>query len=411
MRTITITLIALASVAVARPKSTIIELRSLPGSVKGLAAIVEKEKPSDFRKQALWALETKLREKGEELLDADAIDALTEEMLRRAFDDMALPTENWKWEGDDAPRGDVLIRDPVLLLPGRTSTGFARQYKVRPMGRRIDGGFRNTDCTVKVTVAKSQAEWFTHVDSKGWGIALDPLHTADGIVRVVLRFVSKAGTEPASARHERPIWVGFFRQEATGGPWVPVWFEPSAAKLQKDQETTLMPVDPKEKVTDAMKQHVLAIRLGDLALINPNRSTLHQNEAKWTSLDGLSGSVIDSKNAGWLDPLRTSSEPLVRAAAILKLQALGVQVTMDELVDVLATVKQARVQAEAMLAMNKRLDASSETLSDEDRAALVKLAGEGELKLGSSIARHKAGSTLRYFKKSETGWDPIIPKK
>lgn len=411
MRAIIVSSLIVCSVAFARPKSTLIELRSLPSSVKGLAGIVEKEKPSDFRKQALWAMETKLREKGEELTDADAVDAVVDETLRRVFDDMSLPTENWKWEGDEAPRGDVLIRDPVLLLPGRTSTGFSKQYKVRPMGRRIDGAFRNTDCTVKVTVAKSQAEWFTHVDTKGWGIAVDPIHASDGIVRIVLRFVSKAGTEPASARHERPIWVGFFRQEATGGPWVPVYFEPSGAKLQKDQETTLMPVDPKEKMTDAMKQHVLAIRLGDLALINPNRSTLHQNEAKWTSLDGLSGSVIEAKNVGWIDPLRTSSDPLVRAAVVLKLAALGQQVAMDELLDVLTTVKQARVQGEALLIINKRLDASSETLADEDKALLIKLAGEGELKVLGSLARHKAGSTLRYFKKGDKGWEPVIPKK
>jgi hypothetical protein len=408
---ITLSMLLLAAPVVARPKSTFIELRTLPKDVKGLATIVSKEKPSDFRKQAVWAMETKLREKGEELTDPDAVDAIVDETLKRVFDDMALPTDVYKWEGDDAPRGDVLIRDPVLILPGRTSSGFAKQYSVSPMGRRIDGGFRNTKCTVKITVAKSPAEWFTHVDTKGWGIALDPLKTSDGVVRIVLRFLSKAGTEPASARHERPVWVGFFRQEATGGPWVPVLFLPAAAKLQAEQETTLMPVDPKETITEAMKQHVLAIRLGDLAVINEVRSTLHQNEAKWTSLDGLSGSVVDRKNAAWLEPLRTSTEPLVRAAAILKLTSLGVATTADELIDIITTVKQARVQGEALLVLNKRLDASAEPLADEDKAALVKLASDGEFKRVANVVRLKAGTSLRYFKKVEKGWDPVVPKK
>lgn len=411
MRTIVLSFVLLSAAALARPRSTFIEIRSLPGSVKGLAGVVEKEKPSDFRRQALWAMETKLRESGEALTDAQAVDALVDEMLRRVFDDMAAATDIYKWEGDDAPRGDVLIRDPVLLLPGRTSAGFSKKYTVRPMGKRIDGAYRNTDCTVKVTMAKSPAEWFTHVESKGWGVAVDPIKTTDGVARVVVRFLSKGGTEPLSARHERPVWVAFFRQDADGGPWTPVLFQPAAAKLQREQETTLLPVEPVEKLTEPMKRHLLAIRLGDLALINQSRSSLHESEVRWTSLNGLSGSVVDQKNLGWLDELRLSEEPLVRAAAVLKTAALGGPVTNEELVDVLTQVKQARVQAEALLTLNKRLDASQESPDAETSAAITKLGGQGELKVAGGVARLKAGAVTKYFKKGPGGWDPVVPKK
>lgn len=411
MRPIVCLAVCCALSAGARPKSTFIEIKTLPSSVKGLAGVVEKEKPGDFRKQAIWALEAKLREKGDELTDPDAVDALVDEVLKKVFEDMALPTDIYKWEGDDAPRGDILIRDPVLLLPGRTSTSFSKKYTVRPMGKRIDGAYRNTDCSVKVTVAKSPADWFSHVDTKGWGIAVDPIRTTDGVARIVVRFLSKAGTEPPSARHERPVWVSFWKQDAAGGPWAPLLFEPAASKLQREQETTLVPPGPNEKLTDAMKQHIFAIRVGDLAYINPNRPTLNEHEAKWTSLTGLSGAVVDAKNQGWLDVLRMSDEPLVRAVGVLRVAALGGEVTTDELADVIAKVKHARVQAEALLVLNKRLDASAEPLSDEDKAAIVKLAGEGELKRYGTVARLTAGKTPRYFRKVESGWDPIVPKR
>lgn len=411
MRSIVFAVLCVAGTALARPKSTFIEIKSLPTTVKGLAAVVEKEKAGDFRKQAIWAMEAKLREKGDELTDADAIDALVDETLKRVFDDMAANTEIYMWEGDEAPRGDVLIRDPVLLLPGRTSTGFSKKYQVRPMGKRIDRGYRNTDCTVKVTVAKSPAEWFTHVESKGWGIAVDPIRTTDNVARIVLRFLSKGGTEPVSARHERPVWVAFFKQEAVGGPWTPVLFDVAASKLAREQETTLVPPGPNDKLTEAMKQHIFAIRVGDLALINQNRSSLHESEAKWTSLNGLSGSVVDAKNLGWLDVLRMSDEPLVRAAGVLKVASLNGEVTNDELVEVLEKVKQARVQAEALLQLNKRLDASAEVPTDEDKAGINKLGGAGELKVAGTVARLKGTAVTKYFKKGANGWDPVVPKK
>lgn len=411
MRTILFVLLLVAATAPARPKSTFIEIKSLPGSVKGLAAVVEKEKPGDFRKQAIWAMEAKLRESGEELTDPDAIDSLADEMLKRVLEDMAGNTEIYKWEGDDAPRGDLLIRETLYVLPGRTTSGFSKKYTVRPMGKRIDRAYRNTDQTLKVVVAKSPAEWFTHVESKGWGVAFDSIRVTDSVARVVMRFLSKGGPDQVYARHERPVWVAFFKQEAVGGPWSPVLFNPAAAQLQRDQETTMLPADPKEKLTDAMKQHLFAIRVGDLALINQNRSTLHESEAKWTSLNGLSGSVVDAKTLGWLDVLRMSDDALVRAAGALKIVSLGGSVTVDELLDVLTSVKVARVQAEALLALNKLLDASAETPSADDVAVITKLGGAGDVKLSGTAARLKAATTTKYFKKGAKGWDPVVFKK
>ncbi|MCU0695598.1 MAG: hypothetical protein MUC96_03590 [Myxococcaceae bacterium] len=418
MRLLVLSCVLVASAALARPKSTFIEIKNLPGTVKGLAGVLEKEKPGDFRTQALWAMETKLREKGTEVTEPDVVDGLLDETLRRIFEDMAAASEIYKWEGDDAPRGDVLIRGVTLVFPGRASSGFSKSYTVRPQGKRIDRAYLNTDCTVKVQVAKSPAEWFTHVETKGWGVAMDPVLATDGVHRVVVRLFSKGGTEPPSIRHERPVWVGFFRQEATGGPWNPLVFNPAEAKLARDQETTLLPVDPKTmaadpkvKPTDAMKQHVLAVRLGDLAFINPARAALHETEQRWTSLNGLSGAVVDEKTVKWIEPLRTSDDALTRAVVVLKLASLGVEVLPDELFDVVVNVKQARVQAEALLVINKRIDASTDAPAEADTAVLTKLGATNELKVWRTLARAKGGSGLKYFRKGPNGWEPVVPKK
>ena len=82
----------------------------------------------------------------------------------------------------------------------------------------------------------------------------------------------------------------------------------------------------------------------------------------FTAVNGLSGSVVDAKTLGWLDLLRMSDEPLVRAAGVLKVASLNGEFSNEELIDVIEKVKQARVQAEALLQLNKRLDASADLL-------------------------------------------------
>jgi hypothetical protein len=220
---------------------------------------------------------------------------------------------------------------------------------------------------VKVTVAKSPAEWFTHVESKGWGIAVDTIRTTDNVARIVLRFLSKGGTEPISARHERPVWVGFFKQESVGGPWAPVLFDVAASKLQREQETTLVPPGTNEKLTDGDE----AAHLRD----SRRRPRAHQPEPLVAARERSEVDVAQRpvrlgrrrEDLGWLDVLRMSDEPLVRAAGVLKVASLNGEVTNDELVDVIEKVKQARVQAEALLLLNKRLDASADTPTDEDK--------------------------------------------
>ncbi len=396
-----------AAAAEARPKSKLVEIRTLPSTVKGLAATLKTEKPGDFREALLWSLETKLREKGTELTEPDAIDAMTEALLGRIFEEMAAANDVWTWEGQDGPRGDVLIRGTVKLKPGRTSSGFDKKFTVSPKGKRIDRGYLNTPCTVQVVTAAGEAEWFEWVGSKGWGAALHAVQVTDDVARVGLQLLSPGKADAPAPRHERPVWVAYFRRERPDAPWELFLFEPYTSKEQRTQESNLLPADPRAKLTDAQKKLVLALRMEDVRLLDASKAALSAKDYAWFTLHGLTEAPVDAKTVGWLDAYRTSDHPLVRAAAVLKAASLGGPVDPVELLDLRGQVKVKAVQEQALASLAKVLDASTEVPTEEDKAALAKLGGGEDVKVLRAAARVKAGGKTLLFMKGEGGWAPV----
>lgn len=395
--------------AAARPKSVMMEIRNVPSSPKAMAKVLATEKPGAFRNKVIDALETKLREKGEALEDPDAIDAITGVLFERVFEDMAAATDVWVWEANESPRGDVLIRKTVKLLPGQTTTGFLKSVTVSPKGKRIDRGYLNTPCTVEVSVAKSEADWHAEAEKNGkWVAALHPVKHAEGVARVALTLLSPGKTEPPAPRHERPVWVAFFKQEAPGTPWELLFFDPATAKDQKLQEANVLPGDGKAKLSDAQRQLVLALRMEDVRLINPNRKVLTKDELKWVSLEGLSGLPVDAKHVAWLEPWRASEAPLQRAVAVLRIAQLGGEVKVAEVVDVLEKVKATPVQAEAMGVLGKLLEASTEEVAESDKALLAKAASD-VVKVREDVARVTSGGKTVFYKRGNAGWGLLKP--
>ncbi|MEW6435525.1 MAG: hypothetical protein AB1730_28855 [Myxococcota bacterium] len=395
--------------AAAKPKSVMLEFRNVPASPKAMAKLLATEKPGAFRNKVIDALETRLREKGEPLDDPDAIDAMTAVMFERILEDMAAKTDVWVWEANESPRGDLLIRETVKLLPGQNTTGFTKSVTVSPQGKRIDRGYLNTPCTVQVTVAKSEADWYAEVEKNGkWVAAVHPVKQSEGIARVVVSLFSPGKGEPPAPRHERPVWVAFFKQEAPGTPWELMWFDPAVAREQKLQEANLLPGDGKAKLSDAQKQLVLALRMEDVRLINPKRKTLTKDELKWVSLEGLSGPVVDARHVGWLEGYRSSESPMVRAVAVLRIAQLGGEVRPAELVNAIETVMALPVQAEAMGVLSRLVAASTEPVSEADRAVLAQDRAD-EVQILGDIARVRRGSQNTFYKRGEAGWKVIKP--
>jgi hypothetical protein len=100
---------------------------------------------------------------------------------------------------------------------------------------------------------------------------------------------------------------------------------------------------------------------------------------------------------------------LVRAAAILKGTGLGVSASSDELLDVISSVKHARVQAEALLILGKQLDASNDIPSDEDRLTLTKAGGPGVVSVWKNAARLKTDTSMKLYRRAGSTWQLVEP--
>jgi uncharacterized protein (DUF1778 family) len=403
-------LLLLAAPAVAKPP-VMIDLTEKPSNPQFLATQLEKTKPGKAYDELEWRLIDQVREKGTELTDPDALDAMTELMLQRIFDEMAAPTDIFRWDGDDSPRGDVLLREKLKLLPGRNSSGFLKSFTVAPDGKRIDRAYARQKLTVEVSVAKSEAEWQAWVETKGWGAALHPVLVNDGVAVVALTLLSPGKKDFPSPHHERPVWVAVFRKVKAGAPWEQLIFDSVQSKDQKLQETNLITPGPPGKWTEPQRKLVLALRLEDVRLLNNAHLTFLGQDAKWFSLDGLTDAPVDARHVGWLDDARMSEQPLVRAAAALKAYSLGGTVTAQELADVLTQVRVVQVQEKAQAALLKLLDASTDAVPEADAAALRKLGGGDDVKLQRDVARVRAGDSVRLFLRGASGWAPLVPKK
>lgn len=335
--------VLLSSLAFAGPKGKFIDLgggnpNATPGLKAVLARLEGNRRPQD-RDAALMQLDEKLRTKGQELTDPDAIDPMVGALLEKITDDMAAATDFYKWEGDESPRADLLAAQTLLLMPGRTSTGFSRAFVTHPVGRRMDKTYLGQELKLVAKVAKSEADFFEQVDTKAWGAAVHPVLALDGVARVAVSLLSPGKKDRPGPAHQRPVWVAYFSQAKPGELWSLTAFEPVSVREQKLQEANVLPTDGRVKPQEAHAKLTLALRMEDVRLIPPTRTAFYGREASWFSLKGLTTCPVEPKTVAWLDPYKKSDAPLVRAAAVLKAADFGVKVSAEELQDIIDHVK------------------------------------------------------------------------
>jgi hypothetical protein len=403
-RVLFLTTVLLSALAAAKPKAKVVELRTLPTSPRAIALALKTEKPGPVHDSLFWSLEEKLRERGTEPTSPESVDAVVDILLGRIFDELAAPTDVWTWTGDDAPRGDLLIRKSLKLFPGRTTAGFTKSYTVSPKGKRIDRGYLNTPCTVEVTAAGSEADWHAWVEKTGWGASIHPVLESEDVLRLALTLYSPGKLDAPTPKHERPVWVAYFRRENATTPWEMMEWASPTALTQKGQEANILPADGKPKLTEQMKKLILALRMEDVRRINPARTSFIGKEALWFTLYGLTEPPVDKTTVGWLDVYRTDANPLVRAAAVLKAQSLGGTVEAAEVAEVLTSSKVTSVAVEAASALTRMLEATTEAVTDEDKDALVKLASSDDIKILKGFARVKTKGRVTFWRKGEVGW-------
>jgi hypothetical protein len=386
--------------------------KTTPASTRALAQLYEKEKPGAWKTQLLWTLEARLREKGTPLDTPEDIDALTKLMFEKILSEMSAPTEVFSWSKDDAPRGELLLREKVKLFPGQNSSHFKESFVFSPKGKRIDRAFANTPLTVEVSVAKSEVDFYGTLESSSsyWAAGLHQVMVSENVARVVVQLFSPGRGDPPAAIHQRPIWLGLFRRASDMASWETVDFAPALSQFQKGQEANILPADGKEKLSDAMRQLILNLRMADVRYINPARKVLTAHELSFVLLVGLNGELpLDAKKMVWLEPYRIDENPLVRAVAILRLASLGGVVTGTELVSVLESVRALPVQVEANGALTKLL-ATAAMASEEDKKVLAK-AETDEVRVLDGIAMVSAGGRQVFYKKVSERWKPVVPKQ
>ncbi len=391
-------------------KPMILEIKTLPASPHAALAMLAKEKPGAFRRQLVSAIETKVREKGAPVNEVNAVDEMTLATFGKIFEELAAPTDVWDWSGQDGtPHGEVLMRKTVKLRPGVTSSALSKAFTVTPKGKRIDRGYADSSLTVEVSVAKSEQDFYVEVEQRRhWVAIVWPVVAFDNVARVAVQFLSPGTSESPAAHHERPLWIAFFKLEHE---WQFADLEPYTALEQRLQESNVLPADPKEKLTEAQKQLVLAMRMNDLKAINPARAVLSAAELKLVSLEGLTESPVDAKHLAWLEPWRDDPNALARGVALLRLAQLGGKVTAPELASVVEQVRALAVQAEALTALGKLLETSTEPLSETDKAQLSKSSSD-VIKAQAGIAEVKPPtSAATFFKKTSGGWAPLHPAR
>lgn len=405
MRLALLCLLSLCVASTAQAKSKVIEVRHVASSPQGMVKQLAAEKPGPFRDKVMDALLTRMLTRAPPLDEPDAVDAMTRQMFDHIFADMAAANDVWVWEANASPRGDVLIRETVTLQPGRTSSGFTHAVTVSPAGKRIDRGYLNTPCTVRVSVAKSERDWHVEAETNGrWVAAVHPVLASEGVALVAVSLLSPTKGEPPAPRHERPVWVAFFEQGADG-QWQPAWFDPATATEQRLQESNLFPAGAK-KLSEGQRRLALALRMEDVRLINPARAALSKDELKWVTLEGLGGPVVDAKSRAWLLPWLESDSPLVRAVAAVRLARLGEAVKPMLLVSALREVRALPVQVEARAALVDLVRAGTKADDEILRVGLAKAPGDEVYVLGD-VAMVRSGAGDSFFAREGGAWKAV----
>jgi hypothetical protein len=383
-----------------------------PTSPKALAQLCAKEKPGPAQRQLLFMLEARLRELNTPIETPEDVDAITELMFEKIFNEMSAPTDIFSWKLDDAPRGEVLLREKIKLFPGQNTSKFLRKFTNIPKGKRIDRAFADSSLSLEVSVAKSETDFYNTLEdssSSVWGAAVHPVYSSENVARVAVQLFSPGRGDPPAAVHQRPVWVGLFQRETDASPWQVIDFAPALSQTQKGQESNMMPVDPKEKITDLHRQFILNLRMADVRYINPARKVLTAHELSFVLLLGLNGeSPVDAKKVAWLEPYKASASPLVRAVAILRSAALDAPATPAELASVIENVKALPIQIEAAGALKKLLDAAP-LANESERKALAKSVKD-VVRVQSGFAMVSAGGRPTFYKNLGDSWKALASK-
>lgn len=423
-RLVVLVVLAVAGAGWAAGRGKLIEFKNLPQTVPGLAKMLSTSKDQKFRTLGALSLDTMLRERGHELLETAEVEQVLGEVLKGLFTNMVADTDVFTWDKDlFGPRGDIVCKEKALVFPGRVSPTFERKYTVKVMGKRVDRGYLNQDCTITVSAAKTEDEWHQWTGTKGWGLSPHAVYVSDNVARIAVTLYSAGNTQVPTPKPERPIYVGFAIREKDVADWKLLSVEPPTSLDYRKQESNIFPAD--SKAGEAEKKARLAFWMESVRLLNPARENFLGNEMTIFSMAAAGADAIDGKDKWMLEPYRKSDSPLVRACAELKLSRMGTATTPAALADLITQVRHPAVRNELIKEMLRligpKLDAAPAP-SEEDKATLVALVSPDpknpaivkDLKIDGDWARLRVSNQKidgYVLKKFADGWQILGPMR
>jgi hypothetical protein len=275
-RLMVLSVLAVAGAGWAAGRGKLIEFRNMPQTVPGLAKLLKTSKDQPFRTMASLSLDTMLRERGHELLETGEVDQVLGEVLKGLFTNMVADTDIYTWDKDNfGPRGDIVCKEKALVFPGRVSPSFERKYTVKVMGKRVDRGYLNQECSVLVSVAKTEDEWHQWTGSKGWGLNPHAVYVNDNVARIGVTLYSAGTTQVPTPKIERPIYVGFATREKDAAEWKLLSVEPPTSLDYRKQESNVFPADA--RTGEAEKKARLTFWMESVRMLNPARENFIGN--------------------------------------------------------------------------------------------------------------------------------------
>jgi hypothetical protein len=341
-------LLALTSTAAFAGRSKMIEIKSVPKSIPALADALKKESKDVNRRAAMSLVLDDLLRAKPEVTDATVYDNIATAFINDVLDKMCEPTDAFSTEfGADKfnPRADLFFRQEVKLRPGRVTKDFRRRYTKKAQGANIDRGYRNQPLTVDFVAAVSDAEFEAWVETKSWGVVVHKAHVdpATSVARIGLTFISNGTKDAPGGRFERPSWVGFYKQVKPGvGSYQPLSIERVTATDWREQPINVVP--PKVEPNELSKKLYLDVWMEQVRAI-PVRAAFRPQEEALFKLELESPDKIEQAQIPWLEKYRDSDSPMVRAAAELKVAALGGEWKPDNVFIINRTMKHPVVKA------------------------------------------------------------------
>lgn len=317
--------VLLASVAFAG-RGKILEVKTVPKSVKTVSEALPKEKKDVNRRSAMSLVLDDLLRAQPEVTEPALYDQLAGSLFSDVLDRMAEPGDAFSTDvGPDkyTPRADVFFRETVKVKPGRLTKDFFRKYTKKMQGKNIDRAYRNQPLTLSFNTAASDDEYAAWTESKGWGVVVHTAHvdTAAGVARIGCTFVSPGG------RFERPSWVAFYKQAKPGvGAFQLLAIEPVIATDWREQPINVVP--PKVEPNELSRKLALHVWMEQVRGI-PSRPAFLPQEEQLFNVQLEGADKIEAAQLPWLEQYRDSDSPMVRAAATLKAVSLGAEAKPD----------------------------------------------------------------------------------